>query len=184
MEKIDRLERVFTETQKVVDGISADDMGKPTPCAEWDVRALLNHMTGVVMMFGAALTDSPTPSPGDDIVGDDPASVFRSASKTTLDAWRGPDAMSKVIQIPVGEMPGGAAINVNTTDTYAHAVDLAVATGQEGKLDQSLAEEILARVSERGIDALRIPGVFGPEVPCEDSAAAHRRLLAYLGREV
>ena len=183
MERIDQLERVFGEAQKIVDGVTPDQMGLPTPCTEWDVRALLNHMTGVVLMFGAALTGGSPPA-GEEVVGEDPAAAFRSAAKATLDAWRQPDAMERVMTLPIGEMPGRSAINVNQTDTLVHAVDLAVATGQEEGLDEQLAEATLERAKASGFDKFRMPGVFGPEVPCDDSAAAHRRLLAFLGREV
>jgi hypothetical protein len=62
------------------------------------------------------------------------------------------------------------AINIHLMDTYVHA------------LDAELAETALSMSKEMGLDNFRTPGVFGPEVPCDESDAAHRRLLAYLGR--
>ncbi|MGH8984155.1 MAG: TIGR03086 family metal-binding protein [Acidimicrobiia bacterium] len=183
MEPTELLERTFDEVQRVVDGVQPDQMGASTPCREWDVRALLNHMTGAVIMFGNALTDAGAPPEGD-VVGDDPSGVFRQASKTTLDAWRQPGALDRTMQLPMGEMPGAIAININLMDAYVHGLDLAVATGQEDTLDAGLAEMGLSMSKELDLDRFRMPGVFGPEVQCGESAAPHRRLLAYLGREV
>ena len=65
-----------------------------------------------------------------------------------------------------------------------HGLDLAVATEQEFRVDEELSEQLLATMtSTGGIDAFRRPGIFGPEVTAE-SAPAHRRLLAYLGRSI
>ncbi len=183
MESTQLLERTFDEVQKVVDGVRPEDMSAATPCSEWDVRALLNHMTGTVIMFGHALTGAGGPPEGD-VVGDDPSGVFRRATKTTLDGWRQPGVMERTMQLPMGEVPGAVAININLMDAYVHGLDLAVATGQEDKLDPAMAETALKMAKDMGLDNFRMPGVFGPEVPCEESAATHRRLLAFLGREV
>lgn len=182
MEPTELLERVFNEAQRIVDGVSPDQMGASTPCTEWDVRALLNHMTGAVIGFGSALTG--TPAPEGDLVGDDPPGVFRQATKTTLDAWRQPGALERTLDLPMGPVPGTVAININLMDTYVHGLDLAVATGQEAAVDAELAERGLTMAHEMGLDNFRMPGVFGPEVPCEETAAPYRRLLAFLGRNV
>jgi uncharacterized protein (TIGR03086 family) len=183
VEPTELLERTFDEVQKVVDGVRPDQMESPTPCSEWDVHTLLNHMTGAVIMFGNALTGADE-APGGDVVGEDPSGAFRQASERTLGAWRQPGAMERAMQLPMGEMPGAVAININLMDAYVHGLDLAVATGQEGSLDPGMAEVALSMAQELGLDRFRMPGVFGPEVPCAASVPPHRRLLAYLGREV
>jgi uncharacterized protein (TIGR03086 family) len=183
MEPTELLGQTFDQVQTVVDGVEPAQMEAPTPCKEWDVRDLLNHMTGTVVMFGNALSGGDAPPEGD-LVGDDPAGVFRRETERTLAAWRQPGAMDQTLNIPVGELPGSIAINVNLMDSYVHGLDLAVATGQEDKIDPAMAEARLTLAKEMGLDNFRMPGVFGPEAPCDESAAAHRRLLAYLGREV
>jgi uncharacterized protein (TIGR03086 family) len=183
MEQIEQLEQALNQAQKVIDGVKPDQMEASTPCEEWDVRALLNHMTGTVVMFGSAVTGGQPPS-GGDIVGDDPAGVFRQATKANLEAWRQRGALEGTVTLPMGEMPDAFAININTLDPLIHACDLAVAIGQEDLVDQDLAAGVLAQMKAQGIDDFRVPGVFGPEAPCDDSAAAHRRLLAFTGRKV
>ena len=177
MEHTERLERTYTQVQQLIDGVTPDQMGAPTPCTEWDVRALLNHMMGTVIVFGGGSAEG-------DVVGDDPSSVFRQATKTNLEAWRQPGAMERTMTLPFGDVPGSVAMSINMMDSYVHGLDLAVATGQEERVDPGLAETMLSMAKEMGLDNFRRPGVFGPEVPCEDPAAAHRRLLAFLGREV
>ncbi|MEW6476192.1 MAG: TIGR03086 family metal-binding protein [Actinomycetota bacterium] len=184
MDPTAQLERVFDEVQKIVDGVTPGQLEDDTPCTEWDVRALLNHMTGAVIMFGNALTGVDSPPSGGDVIGEDPAETFRQAARTTLDAWRQPGTMERTLQLPMGEVPAAFAININLMDAYVHGLDLAVATGQEDKVDPELAEMALVLSKELGLDNFRRPGVFGPEVPCPDSAAPHRRVLAFLGRNV
>lgn len=184
MDPTARLQRVFEEVQAIVDGVTPEQMDAPTPCREWDVRALLNHLTGAVVMFGHALTGVGSASSDGDVTGNDPAEMFRQATRTTLGAWKQPGALERTLALPMGEVPGAFAININLMDTYVHGLDLAVATGQEDKVDPEMAETALALAKEMGLDKFRMPGVFGPEVPCAETTTPHRRLLAFLGRDV
>ena len=79
---------------------------------------------------------------------------------------------------------GPTSDDIHLTEVVVHGLDLAVATEQEFRVDEELSEQLLATMtSTGGIDAFRRPGIFGPEVTAE-SAPAHRRLLAYLGRSI
>jgi uncharacterized protein (TIGR03086 family) len=182
IEPTDLLERAFHQVQTVVDGVQRDQMNAATPCTEWDVRALLNHMTGNVIMFADALTQPGPPAEGD-IVGDDPSRVFRDAAERTLTAWRKPGATQRTLSLPFGDLPGAMGIRINLMDAYVHGLDLAVATAQEEKVDPELSETALVLVPQMGLDA-RMPGLYGPEVRCPESVPAHRRLLAFLGRQI
>jgi hypothetical protein len=66
-----------------------------------------------------------------------------------------------------------------------HGADLAVATGHEDLVDQQLCQRLLDLMRGMGgIDAFRVPDVFGAEVPSQGWEPAHRRLLAYVGRRL
>ena len=80
-------------------------------------------------------------------------------------------------------MAGRLAAVVHLTEIVVHGVDLAVATGQEHAVDEGLCSELLETMTAMGgIDAFRVPGVFGPEVAAPAGAPASRRLLAHVGR--
>jgi uncharacterized protein (TIGR03086 family) len=87
------------------------------------------------------------------------------------------------VRISLGALPGPMAAVIHFTEILVHGVDLAVANGQEDRVDERLCEDLLAMTHGMGgIDAYRLPGVFGPEAAAPAEAPAHRRLLAYLGR--
>lgn len=64
-----------------------------------------------------------------------------------------------------------------------HGVNLAMATGQVQLIDQELCAILLATMHGRGVDAYRVPGVFGPEVVAP-AAMPHEQLAAFPGRDL
>ena len=57
MGDVEMMRRVLGETQRVVDGIEPAQLGQPTPCSEWDVRGVLNHVTGGADMFAICVNE-------------------------------------------------------------------------------------------------------------------------------
>src|SRR5438132_14148256 len=105
MDILDRLDAAFASTGRAVDKAAPDRMDAPTPCTEWDVRALLNHTTGVVARMGyAAARRKPEGELPTDWIGSDPAGAFHEATKTTLDAWSQPGALEGTCVLPVGDL--------------------------------------------------------------------------------
>jgi uncharacterized protein (TIGR03086 family) len=92
--------------------------------------------------------------------------------------------MSAVIDLSVGRMPAPMAAVIELTEIVVHGLDVAVATGQEDAVDEQQAAALLDLMQGMGVDAFRVPGVFGPELPTSESAPAHARLLAFLGRDL
>jgi uncharacterized protein (TIGR03086 family) len=92
--------------------------------------------------------------------------------------------MSAVIDLSVGRMPAPMAAVIELTEIVVHGLDVAVATGQEDAVDEEQAAALLELMTGMGVDAFRVPGVFGPAMPASQDAPAHVRLLAFLGRDV
>lgn len=180
---IDTLSGVYAHTANVVDTVTADDLDKPTPCTEWNVRELVNHTIGV--MFGIAGGVSGQPGPGGeapDFTADDGASAsFGQASAASIAAWSGDGVFDGPVNIGAGEMPAEAAIGINMLDTLTHAWDLAEALGQDRSMDPAIAEATLAASQMIISDEIRA-GRFDPAVSIADDAPAHDRLAAFLGR--
>ncbi|WP_432931678.1 TIGR03086 family metal-binding protein [Microbispora sp. CA-135349] len=181
---IGQIDRAIAMTAGIVKGIGSHQWDAATPCSGWDVRAVLNHTVGGMRIFAAELTGADAGADHEaDWLGDDPQAAFAAAADADRDAWHREGALGRTVRISLGALPGPMAAMIHFTEILVHGVDLAVATGQEDRVDERLCEELLAVMHGMGgIDDYRLPGVFGPEVAAPAEAPAHRRLLAYLGR--
>jgi uncharacterized protein (TIGR03086 family) len=179
------LAQAVASTGKTVGGVRPDQLGDPTPCAERDVRALLNHLIGVADTFSHVGDGKPIRPPDphrDYFQGDDYAAAYDAATAGMLAVWLAPGALEATITLPFGEAPGSVGASINFVDVVVHGWDLARATGQDATVDPGLAEPAL-QVS-RGLvsDEFRSAGAFGPEVPAGADASTADRLVAFLGR--
>jgi uncharacterized protein (TIGR03086 family) len=190
MESVAAMSRVITETKSVVDGIGDGQWDLPTPCTEWTVRDLVNHLTGGATMFATAVEEGSVSDElvgelmGSDILGDDPKGAFRAAADRADAAFREADNLDMIVKLPFGEMPASVALNIAIFDVAVHAVDVAKATGQPDVVDT----DVLASALEVGKlmigPEMRVPGVFGPEVAVDDRASMEDRLAAFAGRAI
>jgi uncharacterized protein (TIGR03086 family) len=174
-------------TERILGGVAADHYDRPTPCAEWDVHDLVNHVIGTLSLGAALLGDTPPAvpmGPGQlpdvDLVGDDPMKSYRVAADELL-AAAGADALERPHATPFGEMPGGVLAGFTTLDIAVHGWDLARATGQPARLDDALAGDVLAFAEQTITDDMRAPRI-GPAIPAGETASATDRLVAFLGR--
>lgn len=179
MDLLEALDRTFQRAHDVIAAVPAAKLDAATPCEEWKVRDLLEHMIGVVAGLGAAASGA-APTPFE--LGDDPATQFEGIAKTTLDAWRAPGALEQIIEGPAGAMPGQVYAGINLLDTATHTWDLATACGVASALDGDVAEFTL-EVARQTIAPQIRPGRFADEVSAAADADATARLVAFLGRE-
>jgi uncharacterized protein (TIGR03086 family) len=185
MDTLDLLDAGFASTGRIVTKVSSDQLSAATPCRDWDVRALLNHMTGVVARFNAAAARTPDGADQrEDFVGDDPSAIFADISGSTLTAWSRPGALEGTCVIAVGEIPAQMAAGINFIDTLVHGWDLAKALHLDATLDPSLATAAL-EISRSVIqDSFRGPGNgFGYPVLVPDGASPTDQLVAFMGRQ-
>jgi uncharacterized protein (TIGR03086 family) len=179
------LDESIASTGKIVAGVSPDQLGDSTPCAQWDVRMLLNHVIGVAGAFshvGEGTSINPPDPSVETFEGDGFAEAYDSATAHLLDGWRRPGVLDATIVLPIGDVPGMVAASINFVDVLVHGWDLARATGQDATLPPHLAEPALQ--FSRGLvnDQLRSAGAFGPEVAVTENASVGDRLVAFLGR--
>ena len=178
MDLIGSLDETFHHAHKVIGGVGADQYGDTTPCPEWTVRDLLEHMISVVAGIGAAAAGSPR-EPFE--LAPDPAGQFDAAATVALAAWRAPGVLDRIIDAGPGPMPGRVLAGINLLDTATHTWDLATATGQPAALPDDVAIAAL-EASMATISPEIRNGRFGPEVAVPDDADPTDRLVAYLGR--
>ena len=181
MDLIAALANTFDHAHAVIAGVQPDQLDNQTPCAEWNVGALLGHTIGVVQGIGNAVAGRPPSDPAAFVLADDPAAQFRSAANAALAAWT-TAGLDGEQNIGAGPMPGGVAIGINLLDTSTHSWDIARATGQPEQLPADLAEVVLGLCHNIVTDDVRGIAGFDPAIEVANDADATTRLVAFLGR--
>ena len=104
----DVLEQAFASSAKVLAGLQAGDLDKPTPCASWKVRDVVNHMVGGTQFFAetAETGVAPTTPSSTDFASGDISSAYAEGSARAVAAFRAEGAMEKTMKLPFGEFPG------------------------------------------------------------------------------
>jgi uncharacterized protein (TIGR03086 family) len=185
--------RAIAQARRVVEGMTPEQLDAATPCREWTARQLLNHFVGANLMMatvGAGTTvDQETSgtaavAASGDVIGEDPAGAYASASSAALQAFTAPGALERPWKLPFAEIPGAAARNIHLVETLAHTWDLAKTTGQLDKLDPELAVtgESVARGFVQPQFRNEKGDPFAAEVSVPLSAGAYDRFAAFLGR--
>ena len=187
MDLIAALDDAGTEFGRLVDGTTPEQLGATTPCTEFTVRDLINHVIGGATMFAAAFEQGSVPDDElakimGDMVGDDPSASYAAASERVQAAYHAPGALDGDVALPFGQMPRTAALGIAVFDVAVHAWDLAQATGQELQLSEELAEDVLVLGQMMGIDQYR-GAMFAEEVVVVETAPGWERVVAYAGRQ-
>jgi uncharacterized protein (TIGR03086 family) len=176
-------------TGRLVAGVTGDQWQLPTPCADWDVRALLNHLVGGNRLVTRVLSGEQLPPPeqlgrraGEDQLGADPVAAWRDSADELLAAFGAPGVLDRPHTVPAGTLPGPAVVHLRVVETLVHGWDLARATGQRPPFPDELVEPELAFSADLlgRLPAGRQP--FGPSRPAPADAPAIDRLAALLGR--
>ncbi|BBY19012.1 TIGR03086 family metal-binding protein [Mycolicibacterium litorale] len=164
---------------QVVRGIAQDDLGKQTPCREFDVAGLTDHLLrSITLIGGAAGAEMPERDPSE--------SVERQvilAARPALDAWhrRGLDG---AIDVGGTEMPATVLVGILSLEFLVHAWDYAAATGREVPAPDSLSEYVLGLTEKFLTPEGRVRAGFDEPVEVPEDAPPLQRLLAFTGRRV
>jgi len=185
MDVLANFDRAAAAARSVVDGVRPEQWGLPSPCADWDVRAVLNHLVmGNLMAHAGVRGRQPPRDRSADYLGADPPAAFGDSLVACRAAFAEPGVLEKVVRTPMGEQPGAFYVHMRINELLAHGWDIAAATGQSTDLAPELAKEALAMWQERLGGKPRGELPFGPERPAPADATEADRLAAFLGREV
>ena len=180
------LEQAIATTRAVLTSVSNDQLGERTPCAEWKVSDLINHIVGGQHFFESCAKGEP-PAGGDtDYSAGDFVAAFDKGARRCVAAFNADGVMAKLLTLPFGQMPGVAFCGIAATDTFTHGWDLAKATGQNTDLEPELAGNLLAGAKQFISPGFRSPAgnPFGPEQSAPTGASNADQLAAFLGRTV
>ncbi|WP_329119314.1 TIGR03086 family metal-binding protein [Streptomyces sp. NBC_01353] len=165
----------------VVRGIADDSFAAPTPCSEYDVRALLNHLFQIVVNFQALAAKQPADfaSNPDYLADADWRTRFDAETAKLVAAWAAPGA-EEGVSAGMG-LPARTVGSMVLLDLTVHIWDLTQATGRSFEPDPAVVEN-LAELVEQMAPTARKMNVFGEEVEPPEGASAFERLLAATGR--
>jgi uncharacterized protein (TIGR03086 family) len=175
---VDDHERACNGFAHVVDEVPDDRWDAPTPCTEWDARALVEHVIG----FHEFLLLRPLGVRAHRPKGGSPAARWRATQDAMFAALHVDGTLDRETELPDGgTSTPRTMIAALTTDVLVHTWDLGIATGVPVDLDPELAAAALAHVD--GTDPGRAGGMVGPEVAVGPDAAVEARLLGFYGRD-
>ncbi|MBQ1072517.1 TIGR03086 family protein [Micromonospora sp. C31] len=166
----------------VVRGVSDDQLDLPTPCSDYAVRDLLNHLYAVVVNFQAlAAKRQPEWAEKPDHLTEGWRDRFEAEAAKLVEAWSDPAALDGVS--PGMGLPQETVGTMVLLDLTVHAWDLAVATGQPFRPAPEVLPPLYALTEQMGPMA-RERGVFAAPVRTSSSDAPEMdRLLALTGRD-
>ncbi|KAA1430097.1 TIGR03086 family metal-binding protein [Mycolicibacter arupensis] len=163
--------------EQVLGGITSDEWSNQTPCSEFDVAQLTDHLLhSLTVLGGAAGAQIPPREAGDAVLRQ-----VTAAARPALDAWhsRGLDG---AVTIGPAELPARVAAGILSLEFLVHAWDYATATDRAVNVSEPLADYVhsLARriITPEG----RVRAGFDDPVDVPDSASSLDRLLAFTGR--
>jgi uncharacterized protein (TIGR03086 family) len=167
-----------------VNGVEPDQWEDPTPCTDWTVRELANHVVGEDRWTAPLMKGSTIEEVGDsldgDLLGDDPVRSALDAAMEATTAVAEELPKDGTVHLSYGEERMSEYIYQLAADHLVHAWDLAVATGQDRRLDPHLVSEVAGWFAERE-DLYRGAGAVGPRGV--SGGSAQENLLASFGRD-
>jgi hypothetical protein len=157
---IERHRRACDGFARVADAVAADQWERPTPCREWDARALVEHVIGFheVLLLRPMNVRAHRPRTG-------PAARWSATQRALF------DALTEPVDV----------LGALTTDVLVHTWDLARAVDLPADLDPELCSTAYERL--RGTELPRDSGMFAAAVPVAGDAAAATLLIALYGRD-
>jgi uncharacterized protein (TIGR03086 family) len=164
--------------QHVLHPISRDELSKSTPCSEYDVMQLTDHlMNSISLLGGAAGAELPARDTGDSL-----ERQVISAARPALDAWhrRGLDGS---VTIASNELPATFAAGILSVELLVHGWDYAIATKHPINVAESLADYVLGLAKKVITPQGRATVGFADPVAVPDDASALDRLIAFTGRD-
>lgn len=156
-----------------------------TPCSDWDVRALVNHLVNEALWVKPLLEGRTIGEVGDsldgDLLGDDPPAAFDRAAAEATGAANQPGARERIVHISSGDVAAGEYLGQLFSDFVIHGWDLARAIGADDTLDADHAAALYELMKPMEAE-MKSWGVYGSAIEVDDDADIQTKLLAVFGR--
>jgi len=181
------LTQACESTRSILGNVTRGQLSLPTPCDDWPVHDLIDHIVGATRFF-ADIAEAEPPAEGEEwpsYADTDFAAAFSQQADRAIAAFSAQGAMERIMDLPTGPAPGSRCIQVATGEIFVHGWDLAKATGQPMPPGSAVADALLASDWMQLCAEVRNgdPSVFAAEINLRGEAPAIDRLAAFLGRE-
>jgi uncharacterized protein (TIGR03086 family) len=167
-----------------VRAVPADRWGAPTPCTDWSVRDLVNHVTGEHLWAPHMLDGETIAQVGDrydgDVLGDSPVAAWERAAQDSRAAWltASPDA---VVHLSFGDNPALEYGQQMLSDLVIHGWDLSRGAGLDETMEPAAVAQVLVYMGANA-KSWEAAGIFAPPVEIGSGDPA-KRLIALSGRK-
>lgn len=181
----EHLHSVVTSLQPVIQGVRPDGLEDVTPCEDWTVGRLINHMLGTVEAMrrvgaGESLDPDDPWGTGGDHLSEHWQSDLAELLSRFADAWQQPASWEG--EAMDGAMPRALVGDMGFVEVMLHGWDLARASGQDVEYDDAAAERAREVMEKIGADGRRY-GAFGDQVEVPDGAPPFAHALGMAGRD-
>jgi uncharacterized protein (TIGR03086 family) len=183
------IERAFAQSVRdfgeKVDAVRDGQWTNGTPCSEWDVRALVNHLVNEALWVKPLLDGLTIAEVGDrldgDLLGEDPRSAFDRAAAEATAAVNAPGAADRTVHLSSGDAPASEYLGQLFADFVVHGWDLARGIGADDTIDAGFADVIYEQMKPME-DAMKSWGNYGDKIDVAETADTQTKLLALFGR--
>lgn len=169
----------------LVHQVADDQWTLPTPCADWDVRALVNHVVGEALWTQPLMEGRTIEEVGDrfdgDVLGGDPAGSWDDAANRARAAVDAPGALDRTVHLSFGDTAAADYVAQLFADHLIHGWDLAQGIGAADTMEPELVAAC-ARWFDAVEPMYRESGAIGPRPAVDPGADAQTVLLSRFGR--
>jgi uncharacterized protein (TIGR03086 family) len=164
--------------------VGADDWPRPTPCSEWDVRALVNHVVGAnvryqLLLHGATAEEVEATRLVDHL-GDDALSSFIETAQGVVASFRETGSLERIAHHAAGDRTGRELLSMRILDAAVHAWDLARAIGADETIDDDVVAFLLEYTAD--LDPAAQRAFAPPDGQLPRTAPPQAQLVHRLGR--
>jgi uncharacterized protein (TIGR03086 family) len=177
--------RAMEQFGQKVHAIRDDQWAGATPCTEWSVRDLVNHVTyeslwAPDLMAGKTVAEVGDGYDGDNL-GADPLGAWDRAAAAAVATFSADGALDRKVDSSMGPLPGPTYLEQLFLDVVIHGWDLARGIEADDTIEPSFVDQLYAEVAPKE-DDFKAWGVFGGRVVPPEGADTQTKLLAVLGR--
>lgn len=165
---------VVHEVQRLVESLDEDQWSAPTPCDEWDVSAVVDHLLDLQRNFRVTMTAGPKQT----------TSTFQDNAAVLIATFEEEGALERTVTTRLGGIPGLTALNILIMEHLVHGWDLGRATGRTPSFADSVVERTLTFAHVMSPQLPPQLRNFKDPQPVPGDASALDRLAAVSGRTV
>ena len=165
--------------------VSEDQMGNATPCSEWSLRDLLNHLVYEVSWVPDLLAGKTVKEVGSKYDGDLLGNDFKKAWSKARDGALKAAAVVRsdsIVHLSYGDVSADHYLGEMAGDVIIHTWDMAQSIRCSLFIDTALVETVYHNTLPR-IDEFTASGLFGKPIHVAQDATIQTKLLALLGRK-